>query len=600
MKTVKVTRIHDGEKPTPALTASQAAAKGEPMLHPPRVPITLVRPDPNQPRKEFDATKLRELADSIKEQGIVHKLLVVWVPAELKIIEPDMANDKKWQAVNKSGAVAFESKDETAVRNFAKGKSEAYYMIVDGERRWRAAQLLKLNEVPIDCRQLTEEQIRNIQIISALQRENLHDLEQAAAFQREIDLRQQADKSFNPEKLGEELGIKRSTIYNRLALLKLHKPTRDALASGVIDTTVAGIVAQVPDPQLQMQALKDVSATHYRGPLSFRDAKKLIDEKYIRNLNPKIFHLDKIYEGTIDGRKENCDLKTIGTCDGCPRRSGNMRATFPDIKNPNVCTDPPCFDAKKTAAVMRRLEQAKNEGRRVMDGEQYEEKHSGLVKASDTCYEHPDYKKWGDLMGKHAPEPILAEYEGELIEVWPKSEAEAAAKKNGVKFRSHSLGSGNEQMLKNQKKKKRLVKVCQYATGLILDRMIFKKGFDERLWKLLAEKVNYWASIDVQSIVAKRRGLARVVGEVRGGLDKWLKQPHTTADYQAFVVEMLLCGAAVGGWTPAIDKKFKELCATGKVDLQECEKAVDAGHTGIAVQAELVPVPETKKPKKKK
>lgn len=574
---------------------TQPAAKA--IEHPTRVPIAMVRPDPNQPRKEFNPTALRELADSIKEQGIVHKLLVVYVPG-LRIQEEDLVS-KDWHAIDGRNAVVF-SGSKAAVEKFAEGKTDPYYMIVDGERRWRAAQLLKLTEVPIDCRQLTEEQIRNIQLISAMQRENLSALEEAAAFQRELDLRRQTDPAFNPERLGDELGKKRSTIYNRLALLKLHEPVRNALVAGSIDVTVAGLVAQIPDRQLQLQALKQASGTQWDRPKSFREMAKLIDEEYIRTLNPKLFHLDKIYEGKIDGRKENRDLKAIGTCENCPRRSGNMKDTFPDFKNPNVCTDPPCFEAKKRAATARRLEQAQNEGKRVMDAEQYQEKRHGLVKASDTCYEHPDYKKYGDLMGKHAPEPIMAEDEGELIEVWPKAEAVEAAKKNGVKFRSSSSSSGNEQMLKNQKKKKRLVKVCQYATGLILDRMVFKKGFDERLWKELAQRVNQWASIDVQSIVAKRRGLARVVGEVRGGMDKWLKAPHTTAEYQAFIVELLLCGSAVGGWTPAIYKKFKDLCATAKVDLQECEKAVDAGHTGVAVQAELVPVPEKTKAKKKK
>ena len=60
-----------------------------------------VRPDPNQPRKVFDETKLAEMSASIRAQGIIQPILVRWVPAELKLIEPDMANDSKWQAINR-------------------------------------------------------------------------------------------------------------------------------------------------------------------------------------------------------------------------------------------------------------------------------------------------------------------------------------------------------------------------------------------------------------------------------------------------------------------------------------------------------------------
>lgn len=557
---------------------SVVAASSQPVVrsHPYRVPYALVRPDPNQPRKDFNETLLRELADSIKQQGIVHKLLVVYVPA-VRVEEPGMFDEKQWSAVEEGTGRVVSAGSEEAVRKFVKNWQGDYYMIVDGERRWRAAGLAGLKEVPIDCRQLTEKDIRNIQLISAMQRENLSALEEAAAFARELDLRKQTDPAFNPEKLGKELGKKRSTIYNRLALLRLHEPVRQALVAGKIDITVAGLISQIPDQQLQLDALNEAAADEHSGPRPFRWVKQMIDQRYARTLNSKLFHLEKVYAGTIEGREGPAgDLAAVGTCEKCPRRSGNM--TGMDAKSPNVCTDLPCFEAKRKSAELRRLEQAQAEGRRVMSDEQFQANRASLVRGNQTCYEDSDYREWRELMGKHAPEPILVQRDEGVVEMWPRDEAEAAAKKNGIKFHRSSGGDDNASRLRAERKK-RFTAVCHVAAGKILDRTVLKKGMDERLWTLLAEELTGRLDIESHAFVARRRGLARTIGEVRPALTKWLKEKHTLPELQSYIVELLLCTRWNDSWNVAIGKRFKSLCALARVDLKKCEEEAAAGNT---------------------
>lgn len=159
-----------------------------------------VRPNPKQPRKTFDRTKLEELGASIKEHGIVQPL----------VVKPE-----------------------------AKG-----YTIIAGERRWRAANLIGLKEVPVIVKDLPPEEVLEIAIIENVQRENLNSIEEALAFEALME-----NFNLTQGEIGIRIGKSRTAIANTLRLLKLPKNIQDQLAEGKISSGHARAILILEDPE---------------------------------------------------------------------------------------------------------------------------------------------------------------------------------------------------------------------------------------------------------------------------------------------------------------------------------------------------------------
>ncbi len=166
------------------------------------VPIERVRPNPLQPRTDFDDDQLRELTDSVREKGILQPL----------IVRPDPEN--------------------------ADG-----FMIVAGERRWRAAQGARLHEIPVISRDLSDSECLEIGLIENIQRSDLNPIEEARAY------RQLMDKfGHTQERLSAVIGKSRSFIANRLRLLNLPEEVRSLVRSGLLSAGHARALAAASDP----------------------------------------------------------------------------------------------------------------------------------------------------------------------------------------------------------------------------------------------------------------------------------------------------------------------------------------------------------------
>lgn len=166
------------------------------------VPLTAVEPNPDQPRKEFDRAQLEELAQSIQEQGVLQPLLV---------------------------------------ESWASG-----YRIVAGERRWRAAQIAGLAEIPVLVRSFTEESRMEIALIENIQRTDLKPMEEARAYRNLMD-------SFNltQEDVAKKVGKQRSTVANALRLLRLPDEMQVALDQGSLTAGHARAILSVTLPEGQ-------------------------------------------------------------------------------------------------------------------------------------------------------------------------------------------------------------------------------------------------------------------------------------------------------------------------------------------------------------
>ena len=178
------------------------------------MPITALHPNPNQPRRHFDDAALRELADSIKSQGIIQPLLV---------------------------------------RPLG---SENTYQIVAGERRWRAAQLAGLKEVPVYVRQLSDKEVMAAALIENLQREDLNPIEEAEALQALRDALE-----LTQEELASRLGKSRPAIANALRLLQLSATARADIQAGLLSAGHARCLLGIDAPTAS-EALRQRILSH--------------------------------------------------------------------------------------------------------------------------------------------------------------------------------------------------------------------------------------------------------------------------------------------------------------------------------------------------
>lgn len=187
------------------------------------VKISKVEPNREQPRRKFEEDALLELADSIKQFGVLQPLLVQ--------------------------------------------KKGDYYEIIAGERRWRAAKLAGLKEVPVIVREYTEKEVVEIALIENIQRENLNPIEEALAYKRlltEFNLKQ--------DELAERVSKSRTAISNTMRLLKLDERIQNMIIEGEISSGHARALIDMEDLEEQYNLALRISAEK----LSVREIEKIV------------------------------------------------------------------------------------------------------------------------------------------------------------------------------------------------------------------------------------------------------------------------------------------------------------------------------------
>ncbi len=222
------------------------------------IDINLVEPNRQQPRKNFDEDSLLELADSIKQFGLLQPILV---------------QDRK-----------------------------TYYEIIAGERRWRASKLAGLKKVPVIIRNLTEQEIVEISLIENIQREDLNAIEEAFAYKKlltEFNLKQ--------DEVAERVSKSRTAVTNSIRLLKLCDEVQQMVINDMISTGHARAILSIEDPEEQYNLAQKI----FDEKLSVRDV-----EKYIKNLNKPLKvkkeenkSLNAIYQNMEEKLKQSLGTK---------------------------------------------------------------------------------------------------------------------------------------------------------------------------------------------------------------------------------------------------------------------------------------------------
>lgn len=361
-------------------------------------------PSPTNPRKSFPENEMNELVESIKAHGLLQPILVRLWP--LSYPQPGPLTT---------------------------------YEIVAGERRWRAARLAGLTMIEAKCRELSDLEVLEIQIIENLQRADLHPLEEAEGYERIM-----ATHAYTVEQLGEKIGKSRSYIFGRLKLLALDDDARRLFRSGLLNPSTALLVARVPTTALRAKAIKEITTPAYNGDIpSVREAHRILKQRFMLKLADAPFPL-----GAYNL------IPTAGACIECPHRTGNAPDLFDDIDSPDVCTDPDCFVAKKIAHRDREAEMAKATGVTVILGDEAKkiapngtESYNtirGYTNLSAKCYEDPERRTFSEILG-YTPDAVLLEdtYKNTLIQVLPNNVIAEKLLAAGVKMREEESAKGN-------------------------------------------------------------------------------------------------------------------------------------------------------------
>ena len=199
----------------------KVAVKTTPMTQMTEIAISQIIPNPTQPRTQFDEEALKELSDSIKQLGIIQPITVK--------------------------------------------KQDEKYIIISGERRWRASQLAGLTTLPAYIREVDDENLHAMALVENIQRQDLNAIEIALGMQRLID-----ECNLTQEAMAEKVGKKRSTVSNYMRLLSLPSEVQLALKEGLITMGHAKAIAGISEDR-QLWALKKC----IKKALSVRQAEEL-------------------------------------------------------------------------------------------------------------------------------------------------------------------------------------------------------------------------------------------------------------------------------------------------------------------------------------
>ena len=211
-----------------AASTEKAEPKNEVMVN-----INKVEPNKEQPRKNFDEDALLELSESIKQYGVLQPLIVV---------------DRK-----------------------------DYYEIIAGERRWRAAKMAGLKQVPVIVKDLTEQEIVEISLIENIQREDLNPIEEAVAYKRLLN-----EFNLKQDEVAERVSKSRTAVANSMRLLKLSDNVQQMVIDEMITTGHARALLGITDEERQYATAQKV----FDEKLSVRDTEKLVKKMQKQKVAP--------------------------------------------------------------------------------------------------------------------------------------------------------------------------------------------------------------------------------------------------------------------------------------------------------------------------
>jgi len=472
------------------------------------MPLSSLRESPTNPRKYFEAKALRDLAESIKQHGILEPLIV-------------RANGSPAQAE-----------------------------IICGARRYRAAKIAGLTEVPVVLRKFTDDEVVLVQLVENGQRSDLSPLEEAETYAA------LADKGLSVSTIAKRLGRESRDVARRLPLAKIPKKVKDGLSSGTLPVEHAELIARIPDPKLQEQALERILERYFGEEKSvtravpYAAAKRVIEEEFMTALSVAAFD------------PEDPDLSPLGRCSKCPHLAGNNPDLFGDVKGKAVCTNPKDFRLK-TENHLKKLPESgytvlltPKELKRAFPFGESDQVGKEFVDLERICPEDPKHRRYEELLRRDEKlKTVFAFKNGVVRKLYPakdlrdalvasghtfaKEKPRRAAENEAARSAANLERIGREAVSGDLAMKLRSVRLTPSGwIDLLLRIAMIAEG-----WKLEGVLRRHGFDGSREEFAQKRE---RIVAERIKSMSE--------ADKRAFLIDLL-----VGDWTATPDKPRQQL-----------------------------------------
>jgi len=464
------------------------------------IPLAELHESLSNPRKVFAPEALRELAEDIKAHGLLQPILVRPAPA------------------------GFE--------------------VVCGARRFRACTLAGLPTVRAVVRELDDRAVLEAQISENARREGVHPLEEADAFQV-----LHTQHRVPVEEIAHRIGAPASFVYNRLALARLCPEARTAYTEGKLLGGVAQRLARLP-LATQVRATMTLTKPRWTGapevwPL--REALGWIEGHCVLQLADALFDPE-----------DAALVPSAGKCSACPKNSAAQASLFGEPDNA-ACMDADCHKAKVDADWSARTAEYAARGQRVLPSDA--RFYGAPLDEKAWAYGGDGKKTWAELLGPHAPKPVVASYDGQPVEMYDREELAAAAKAAGLD-KSDRPGPTREKIdYEAVKRRREAVDAATLdAAREALDRRAGLTNTERADWQWITSVMACFSYNEEQ--IAKQRGVEDLVAD---------EIPNLSASgCRALVVELLLDSTDLDDRCVALTARWLGL------DLEAIGRRVDA------------------------
>jgi ParB family chromosome partitioning protein len=285
------------------------------------IPLGRIRESKTNPRRFFDEAKLAELADNIRQHGVLQPILL---------------------------------------RPLPNGEAGTYELVA-GTRRYRASKIAKRESIPATVRELSDAQALELQVIENVQRVDVHPLDEAQGYAALIELE---PDTYTVESIAARVGRSPAYVNGRLRLIQLIPEAKQAFYEDKLTVAHAFEIARL-QPNDQRRALQECFP-HYRNAAAILKDKKA-EATTVRELRAWIereIHLD-LTNAPFDPQDDTL-LPKAGACARCPKRTGSNPLLFPEVRQKSICTDRECYRVKVEALVQIQVKPLEEKGEKPL------------------------------------------------------------------------------------------------------------------------------------------------------------------------------------------------------------------------------------------
>lgn len=498
-----------------------------------------------------------------------------------RLVESATNPRKRWGDLGELGkSITAQGIVEPLIVRACEAGTTDLYEIICGARRFRAGCAVGVNEFPVIVREISDEHVREFQIVENLQRKGLHPMEEAEGFEALLAL------GYDVETIAVRVGKTSGWVYSRRKLLNLSPEARAEFFAEKLELSVALVLGRHPQSSHGRALIGLAKLSTVKEQIAY------LQRDFARNLKGAPFDLADPTMPKIGG------VEGVGDCKGCESNSNNapreLFADFETIDRAGICANPQCFAEKCAHVTLQKLDAAKAKGATVLSPADARKvlvlgsstSGSPYVKADDVIADDPKRRTWGQVVRslekEDRPAPVIApddQNPGKTVELYDRKAAVKAATDAGIKSAKRQAGAAaglSEAAKAKRKESDDKARVISETVEHALPKLVasFEEGADLTSLRPAALSVleHGPASPEQIEVLAQVFALKGDPKDAPALFEKWIGTTATADRLSAFILAALLFPR----WQDGLDELNPELkkCAkSAGVDLAEIGRA---------------------------